>query len=354
MLTHLAYREALIPVRDAIPMAFKIGTGDIDMSSEGNTELVFKDTQFERLVSFLDTGTRPRFYTDDFGDPKEATHILAFSYGAHLPVNRALADRILDIVGRGGPKSISAQWEIADQLAPFKITGPNPFLHLNRIGIEPSENKGDSGYRILDPKKLAESGFVPGLSPSCPAEKMPAIIDEKLRDLSIWAKMGYMQYETGDFDDPLPMARFVLNSETARHTEAVRMGNDTYKPDSYMGRSLAELSLTGLMMFAPKGSMEFYITSKGVVDAFKRNRGIDDKGRSMSDTEYRPSVFVIAQAWHAPRVLQLCKANGLNVTGGSFVNMFSENDPQIWTTNPFSWLIKEAGVWADKPELFPA
>lgn len=53
------------------------------------------------------------------------------------------------------------------------------------------------------------------------------------------------------------------------------------------------------------------------------------------------SLLVVAQAWHAPRCIRLCKEKGLDVIAGRFSEGFSANDPQEWVRNAFSWVLKE-------------
>jgi hypothetical protein len=341
MLTDLRFREALKPLPELMNMALQI--------PEGNIDLTFKDTQFEQLRAFLDTGSAPRFYAESFGDPQSAQKILAFSYGAKLPVNRALAARILEVVSGKGPGRIYAQWEIADQLAPYSF-GLNAQLHVTRIGIRASESDGDSGYIVKDKKKLENSKLIPGLSARFGNARVCSLINKALHDPATNEDWDDMPRTEADLDDPLAAAWFQLKTKIDQYREDNKKRN--YDRSPHFEQLVEQLSLTRLMMLAPKGSMDFYITSKGVIDQYKREEFLDETGTNpMGD---KPPVFVVAQSWHAPRLLQLCKAMGINVVGGSFVDMFSENDSQIWVTNPFSWLVKEAGVWAGRPELFPA
>jgi len=53
-------------------------------------------------------------------------------------------------------------------------------------------------------------------------------------------------------------------------------------------------------------------------------------------------LAVVAQAWHAPRCIRLCGEEDLEVVAGRFVDSFPENDPQEWTRDAFSWVLKEA------------
>jgi hypothetical protein len=74
-----------------------------------------------------------------------------------------------------------------------------------------------------------------------------------------------------------------------------------------------------------------YITSLEVIDKFKRNFG----------AEAAPNVLLIAQAWHAPRCLDICTKRQVHVVGGAFVDAFSPNDPQEWVRNWLTWVLKE-------------
>jgi hypothetical protein len=78
---------------------------------------------------------------------------------------------------------------------------------------------------------------------------------------------------------------------------------------------------------------EDYITTEQVIQKF-----IDEVLHGKTD---KCSLLVVAQAWHAPRCIKLCKEEGLNVVAGRFSEYFSPNDPQNWVQNPFSWVLKE-------------
>jgi len=58
-------------------------------------------------------------------------------------------------------------------------------------------------------------------------------------------------------------------------------------------------------------------------------------------------VILVCQAWHAPRCWNICKATGINVVAGRFVDAWSPRDQQDWVRDPLSWLIKES----EKPLL---
>ncbi len=74
-----------------------------------------------------------------------------------------------------------------------------------------------------------------------------------------------------------------------------------------------------------------YLTSAEVVEAFKRSSG----GAGS------PAIHLVCQAWHAPRCLAICAANGVQVIGAAFVDAFSPNDPQKWVRNWLAWVLKE-------------
>jgi hypothetical protein len=74
-----------------------------------------------------------------------------------------------------------------------------------------------------------------------------------------------------------------------------------------------------------------YITSFEVVEKFKRAIGRDKD----------VSVFLVSQAWHAPRCIQICRAQRLNIVRGEFIDDFSLSDPQKWVRNWLAWVLKE-------------
>jgi hypothetical protein len=78
-----------------------------------------------------------------------------------------------------------------------------------------------------------------------------------------------------------------------------------------------------------------YITTDGVIDKFI------EEIVPIHEIHEKPRVFVVAQAWHAPRCIETCNAKGLKVVGGDFSERFSPNDPQEWVRNAFSWVLKE-------------
>lgn len=78
-----------------------------------------------------------------------------------------------------------------------------------------------------------------------------------------------------------------------------------------------------------------YITTIEVVEKFMGNIIVAKK---LID---KPKVFIIAQAWHAPRCIHICEAKGLDVVGGAFSELFSPNDSQSWVRDAFHWALKE-------------
>ncbi len=74
-----------------------------------------------------------------------------------------------------------------------------------------------------------------------------------------------------------------------------------------------------------------YITSDEVVERFK----------PFTNGEKDARVFVVCQAWHAPRCIQISRAQGLNIIRGEFIDDFSRSDPQKWVRNWLVWVLKE-------------
>jgi len=338
----LNHRRAELGGMNLVPI--KTAVSRLLSNPDGNVKIELDEEQHQQLVNFLDNGPIERFYAEDFGEPKSDQTVLAFSYGGKLPVNRAIAGRILDICKgmQGFTPSIIAQWEIADQIAPFK-TGLNCHLYVKRIPI--------SGYEIKDPSALVGSGLIYGVNGNSSEQQVKAaldgMLDDPMTDDKYW---GHNFTDIHEIDDPLPMARFALGKATANFRTNYKNDQSSY-PDHFK-RLIKEFNMTSLMMLAPEGSIRFYITSKEVIDGFKKEAKLDKNGKDSKGE--KPPVFVIGQSWHAPRILQLCNLNGLNVVGGSFLDMFSENDSQPWVRNPFSWLVKEAKGWVGDHTIFPA
>ncbi|MBU1627865.1 hypothetical protein KKB18_10895 [bacterium] len=76
-----------------------------------------------------------------------------------------------------------------------------------------------------------------------------------------------------------------------------------------------------------------YITSAEVVMKFKHFI-------ITSNVQY-PKIFLVCQAWHAPRCKKICEEAGLIVVGGKFINDFSKSDKQKWVRNWLAWVLKE-------------
>jgi len=74
-----------------------------------------------------------------------------------------------------------------------------------------------------------------------------------------------------------------------------------------------------------------YITSVELVERVRRTVG-DVAGLNL---------FVVCQAWHAPRCIQICSSQGFNVVRGEFFDGFSASDPQKWVRNWLAWVMKE-------------
>lgn len=75
-----------------------------------------------------------------------------------------------------------------------------------------------------------------------------------------------------------------------------------------------------------------YITSDHLVEKFILAIGQDAKSSA---------IFLVCQAWHAPRCIKICADIGLNIVGGKFVDDFSTNDPQKWVRNWLACVLKE-------------
>lgn len=81
-----------------------------------------------------------------------------------------------------------------------------------------------------------------------------------------------------------------------------------------------------------------YITTVEVVDQFMENI---TQAKKLTE---KPKVFIVAQAWHAPRCIHICRAKGLDAVGGEFSELFSPNDSQPWVRDAFHWVLKEGTV----------
>lgn len=178
----------------------------------GKYRLILTEGQNQCLLSFL---ARKKFKLENFGDPKDAQFLLAFSFGEGSIVNNDLAMLVERIYKKHPSLIIAAQWEIADILID---NDPGLEQHIHRI--EPDHDKE-------------------------------------------------------------------------------------------------------------------YVTTIDVVEKFIKDvfpaRVVKDK----------PQIFIVAQAWHAPRCIDICHAKGINVVGGEFSELFSPNDPQSWVRDAFSWVLKE-------------
>jgi len=77
-----------------------------------------------------------------------------------------------------------------------------------------------------------------------------------------------------------------------------------------------------------------YITTAEIVQQFAE--------ASRTDGDTPPiRLAVVAQAWHAPRCIRLCKQKQLSVVAGRFADSFPADDPQEWTRNAIRWVLKE-------------
>lgn len=90
-------------------------------------------------------------------------------------------------------------------------------------------------------------------------------------------------------------------------------------------------SISGTIQRIELNPGKTYITTGELIDKFILKYKSPQKTR----------IFIVAQAWHAPRCIALCKSRKLDVTGGEFVDQFPERDPQDWVRNAFNWVLKE-------------
>jgi hypothetical protein len=100
--------------------------------------------------------------------------------------------------------------------------------------------------------------------------------------------------------------------------------------------------LTGSILRIGLDEGQDYITTEQVIQ----------KWLNLSGGTENSSFLIVAQAWHAPRCIQLCKNRGLHIAAGRFANHFSPHDPQPWVQNAFRWVLKE-GTKKLSPPLSP-
>ncbi len=75
-----------------------------------------------------------------------------------------------------------------------------------------------------------------------------------------------------------------------------------------------------------------YITSVEVTRKFKKKLRFSEPVK----------LIVVSQSWHAPRCVKICSEEGFDVVQGAFTDDFSKSDPQQWTRDWLSWIIKES------------
>ncbi|MCP4295015.1 MAG: YdcF family protein [Proteobacteria bacterium] len=75
-----------------------------------------------------------------------------------------------------------------------------------------------------------------------------------------------------------------------------------------------------------------YITSIEVTRKFKKKLSFTEPVR----------LIVVSQSWHAPRCVKICSEEGFDIVQGGFIDDFSKSDPQPWTRDWLSWIIKES------------
>lgn len=296
-----------------------------------NGDIIFDATNrhLDRLVTFLG-GPNRRFYSGkSFGKPVNIGNtVLAFSYGAGWEVNNGLAQNIVHSLKGNVGVNIFAQWEIAD-LIPKQVlsqTGSTLF----RIPINPARTNGHSGYKILDLPGLAEKDLIPDLCKKHDEETAKGLIDAALKD------PGY----SGRFD----ITKITERTPTDPITNAIKIYYGKIREGSKFPSDIQQLNMALLMASTQGKFLNFYIDSEGVLGYYLNNR----LSRSEND------LCLIAQSWHSARLIQLLLNNKIKPAAGLFADNFAWNDPQFWVTNPASWLIKEAGLFAVRPDLFPA
>ena len=256
--------------------------------------------------------------------PSENDAALAFSYGASLSANKAIADNIIKITSLGpNPVQVYAQWEIHDLLKEMKADEMGMDLH--RISIKPQVSAAtisDLDMLQLEVQKMSDNGFsLFNATLFCVTKEEAAeAIGKTMDSMRAKALEGLKEYLTEFCDAPYnrsshPLARAIAQSAGYADPELfMALGQDRF--------------------------FNFYVTSDGVVNSFKSMTGARD-------------VFVFGQSWHAPRIVGICRKEGLNVKGGSFVDQFSTYDEQEWVKDPLRWVIKEAGTMQRRADLAP-
>ncbi|MFA5105210.1 MAG: hypothetical protein WC527_08585 [Candidatus Margulisiibacteriota bacterium] len=301
--------------------------------------------QFDMLASHISTGkfvAPPVFLRNH----EKETDILAFSFGAGLPVNIAIARNIMQICAgkgcSGSPVNIYAQWEILDQLR-LMGTGNDGSAKLHRIEIPATVAIGPNVKpENLDDLKsfLLEKGIIPDLTTTTTNEAMIGHINECIRTSSFYdllVKRNEAQLVSALESCPGPVREAInymrLKTSGLRETRFQDL-------QAEQREKIKQLNLAILMALIPEKYINFYITSKGILDAYSSSPDKQDK------------VFLAGQSWHGPRLIGLCRKAGLNVTGGAFVDVFSPRDTQSWVRDPFSWEIKESSsMMGDNTDL---
>jgi len=290
-------------------------------------KVVMTENQFDNFILMQNQPTHRYFVESPFGMPLTSDHaVLSFSYGAGLGVNRKLAEHIYKIssgvVSEHKSVSVFAQWEIADDLSMNYI---NRGTNISRISINPAPTDGHSGYRIKDIPALANTNLFGGITAASNEAECANAINTLLNSTSFSEEnVGLVGFNT-----PIGNATRYLTREQ--------------KPLRSGAVDIPQLNLALLMGMVSPEHLDIYIDSIGVINKFKET----------ASTAQQQNVYLVAQSWHAARLLRTCANMGLNVTGGALVDAFATGDSQVWTDNVICWLTKEGGVFKAHPEFFP-
>lgn len=288
------------------------------------------NSQINNLVTYLQ-GPNRRFYSGNgFGvTPRTGTALASFSFGAGPGINAILAKRVCEVTRNAGiPLALHLQWEIADLIPKdlLEQTGSTLF----RISIDPKHSDGKSGYKIRDTQGLARLGIIPGLDEDTIADEAQILIDNSLANKSFFTGLA-KSVEAMKLSASNPISK------------AISIMRNKVEDGSSTDEDICQLNMSMLMALTQDKYLEFYINSEGVLANIINN----------SPEKKDVNVFLISQAWHTPRLIKLFLNNKIRLIGGSFVQGFAWGDPQPWVTNPASWTIKEAGLFAIRPDLFP-
>jgi hypothetical protein len=178
-------------------------------------------------------------------------------------------------------------------------------------------------------------------------------IDKKSPDLYCRALLTSNQYNK--LIDYLVEKQYYQNSFGKEvQTDAVLAFSFGKNPDvnRELARKLEELNSTdpNLQIFAQYEIYELIQSKRKFKDIIK----LGDRRYKYISTgqiadkflaEYQKpikEITLVAQAWHAPRCMEICFGKGINAVRGEFVDKFSPSDSQPWVRDVLSWVIKEA------------